>query len=472
MVGMIVVSCKKPTDVPTTQDVVFKATPAASSSFKDSQPADCTNPVAHYASIDIDGTMYTVDVFYLNGIIYTNTLKLAPGAHTINSFVLQNDNGTPGDLSDDFMVQATPMVGSEYENFVEMPLPFEFAVDAFYKSEVNLQILCFVPNEYQAFGFTWFTAEEVNVREVCFYGDFCTKYFEDYGQSLYAEQMNGLQHDMPAIFKIDVYRNGEFVISYNNESFLGEGAPLCVKYPDFKNVEDSFEFKLSILVKVGESFEYVPFHTFTTVDAEPLANIGEDNVMDFVLGSCVTDADLVLAPYMNLPATADVKTAAADENGWWPGTAGTFLDISLSGIGSGYDISNGLTGGWIGGNLDDWYIYDYSYTAKVYSSLYPDNLPVEYSSTANVLDNINWLANNLYRYPGNTYYEFQFAVLGLVHPPDATGNPMVIQMMSDALAYGEGYVPPVGGNAAVLFDDPSDGLYGFLQYLIFIVVDP
>jgi len=106
MVGMVAVSCKKPADIPTTQDVVFKATPTASGNFKDGQPGECVNPMAHYALIDIDGITHTVDVFYLAGVIYTNTLKLDPGMHTISSFILQNDNGTPGDFTDDVMVQA------------------------------------------------------------------------------------------------------------------------------------------------------------------------------------------------------------------------------------------------------------------------------------------------------------------------------------------------------------------------------
>ncbi len=302
IVGLVVTSCNKPANIPTTQDVVFKATPAATGNFKDSQPGDCVNPMAQYALITIGDVIYNVDVFYLNGVIYTNTLKLTPGVHVLNNFVLMNDSGTPGDLTDDIIVQGTPLIGSEYENFVEMPLPFEFTVDAFFKLEVNIEILCFVPNEYLSFGYAWFTVEEVLVRKVCFFGDVCTADYLNYEGSLYAQQSMGLRHDMPAIFKIEVWRthdvDGEpvtdFIKTYSNEEWLGEGAPLCVEYPDFKNVEDLIEFKLFILVNIDGVFDFVEYYTFSTMDAMPLEGIGEDNVMDFVLGNCVPDADVVI----------------------------------------------------------------------------------------------------------------------------------------------------------------------------------
>jgi hypothetical protein len=300
VMGLIIVSCNKKTDVPTQQDVVFKAA-TATTGFK----ADvCDNDVANYALINIDGDSYKVDVFYLDGVIYTNTLKLAPGQHTVNSFVLQNDNGTPNDDSDDAIVKATPESGSEFAQFVQKPVDFTFTVDAFLKAEVDIEVLCFQPTDITDFGFAWFAVNEITVRELCFFGDFCTPDYMDYSNTLYADQRNGVQHDMPAIFRIDVYRNNNFVISYNNEMhadgtpWLGEGSALCAQYPDFSNSTDNFRFELWVKVLVGNSFEYKLFHTFTTTDGGQL-NSGADNVLDFVIGDCVPNADLVLPAYTN-----------------------------------------------------------------------------------------------------------------------------------------------------------------------------
>lgn len=289
MVGLIIVSCNKQADIPAEQDVIFKAS-TATTGFK---ADDCDNEVAHYALIEIDGEMLTVDVFYLDGIIYTNTLKLSSGIHTISSFTLQNDAGTPADYSDDILVKATPLTGSDYAGFVQNSLPFNFDVDAFYKTEINIEILCYEAAEITDFGFAWFAVDQITVRELCFFGDICTEDYMDYTGTLYEDQRNGLQHDMPAIFKIDVYRNDDFVISYNNESYLGEGAVLCAQYPDFDNSTDEFKFELWVKVMVGSSFEYVLYHTFTTTDDSQL-NSGADGVLDFVIGDCVPDADLII----------------------------------------------------------------------------------------------------------------------------------------------------------------------------------
>ena len=128
IVGLSVVSCNKPEEVPLEQNVVFKANTAVKG-FKSS--VVCDNPVAQYALIEIDGEIKTVDVFYLDGTIYTNTIKLSPGPHVITMFVLKNDNGTPGNTGNDIEVFATPLKDAEFSSFVSEGLPITFSTDAF-----------------------------------------------------------------------------------------------------------------------------------------------------------------------------------------------------------------------------------------------------------------------------------------------------------------------------------------------------
>jgi len=469
MVGLVVISCNKPNNTPTEQDVVFKAF-TAETGFKAST---CDNPDANYALVEIDGVIHQIDVFYLDGNIYTNTLKLAPGDHTVSMFVLKNDNNTPGDTTDDIEVLATPLTGSDYEQFVSQALPFSFTVDAFLKAEVEIQVLCFEAADITNFGFAWFAIDKVTVREMCFFGDFCTKYYADYAGSLYEQQQNGLQHDMPAIFKIDVYRNDNFLVSYNNEAWLGEGQPLCVQYPDYDNVVDNYKFQLSILVKVGTGFEYKEFYTWTTADDGTLANIGSDNVMDFVLGSCVPDADLILPPYMNLPGEATVTTGNSS-----PGSEGTYFDVTLTNIGAGYDIQNGTYGVYCADKNTSIYL-NTTYQMDIYTSLYPSQIPNSFNLQKDVLDNINWLGNNLYRYDGYNWKDVQNAVwmiLGQMGDTEDAGlgipTATAVKMKNDALAYGDDFLPPVGGYAAVLFIDPTANDINRVLQLLFTLVDP
>ncbi|RLD50758.1 MAG: hypothetical protein DRJ05_19235, partial [Bacteroidetes bacterium] len=148
--------------------------------------------------------------------------------------------------------------------------------------------------DYESFGFNWFAMTEITVKEQVFFGDICVDDLTGYENSMYNGQANGIQLDMPAIFKIDVYRNGAFVISYSNEVWLGEGEPLKVRYPDHDNAADVFDFELSILVKEESDFVFKHYYTWTLNDDE-MINAGDDGVVDFVLGDCIYgDTDLQL----------------------------------------------------------------------------------------------------------------------------------------------------------------------------------
>ena len=209
--------------------------------------------------------------------------------------MLYNDNSTPENLDDDFIVKAAPMAGSEYSDFVETPLTFNFTVEEFAKAEVPVEVICFDEADYESFGFNWFAMTEITVREQVFFGDICVTDLAAYEGSAYEGQVNGLQLDMPAIFKVDVYKNDAFIKSYSNEGWLGEGSPLEVQYPDHDNASDEFEFKLYILVEDAGEFVYTYFHSWFFADDE-MIEAGDDGVVDFVLGTCnYSETDLQLS---------------------------------------------------------------------------------------------------------------------------------------------------------------------------------
>jgi hypothetical protein len=107
------------------------------------------------------------------------------------------------------------------------------------------------------------------------------------------ETPSGLQIDMPAIFKVHIFRtfNGQTAeVPHSPFTNLGnENQPLCVKYPDRIRVTgEEFSFQLWILVPVDDGFDYVLYHTFTSTDGGPLSTSpGTDGILDFVLGNCV-----------------------------------------------------------------------------------------------------------------------------------------------------------------------------------------
>ena len=310
MVGIafMFIGCKK--EQPQTQtdqlvDVTFSGK-AMSKNIGGAKAGDsCFSDQADWAVISIDGTTYTTDIYYIDGEPFTKAIKLAPGTYHVTDFELYSDHNT-ADPTDDGPIAATPADGSDYAGFVTDGVPIEFTVGAFMKTEIPVEVLCFQDFQYQEFGFFWYTYDQIVVRTQCFFGDFCVKNPADYTGSLYAQQSGGLKMDMPAIFQIEVKRNGQPLKVVNNEVWLGEGQPLCVNYPDLLDSTDNYEFILSILVRVGDNFEYKAFHTWSFAD-DSMISAGTDGVVDFVLGNCVqSEADFTFAPYMNLPETINM----------------------------------------------------------------------------------------------------------------------------------------------------------------------
>lgn len=366
-------------------------------------------------------------VFFQNNKLYTQAIKLETGTYSITKFILWNDHPLTGNNPQ--IIMATPEKGSDFSEYVSEGLDIDFSIESFRKAEIEIDVLCFMPQMYNSFGFTWYEITEIVVREFCFFGDICANgsdgngsqeetawggdyegsgsawwyYFDTEGpseQAIYAGQQltdgtitylngeitidlgswslqnvdepvkiqgysenelpvslpspgllntykgnqltvtvphfryyaihldvaleeslttaeapyipddfagsdyenvpGGLQTDMPAIFKIHVYRNG---LEMPNSPFsnLGvEDQPLCVKYPDRIRISDEeFTFELFVLVPDGQDgFHYKYYHTFSSIDDGPLdtEDLEDDGVIDFVLGNCnYSPADLQLS---------------------------------------------------------------------------------------------------------------------------------------------------------------------------------
>ena len=88
------------------------------------------------------------------------------------------------------------------------------------KAEVPVEVLCFDAADFESFGFNWFAMTEITAREQVFFGNICIDDLTAYEQTAYAGQANGIQLDMPAIFKVVVLKNGVEFETYSNEAWL------------------------------------------------------------------------------------------------------------------------------------------------------------------------------------------------------------------------------------------------------------
>jgi hypothetical protein len=474
--ALITYGCKKDQPQPTNQlvDVSFTGVPM-SKDLGGTKVDACFAFEADWAVITIDDVDYTVDVYYIDGVPYTKSIKLTPGQgegtdgkYVMTKFLLYSDYDTP-EVEDDGILAAAPEADADFGQFVIQGLPLDITVQAFNKVEIPVEVLCFEAHQFSEFGFFWYTYDEVVVRKQCFFGDLCVKHPDDYLTSLYAGQDGGLQMDMPAIFQIEMIRNNVPFGTFNNESFLGEGAPLCVEYVDYLNEVDNYEFILSVLVRIGSGFGYVPFGSWTFTD-DGLITAGTDGVVDFVVGNCVQDgADFVYAPYMNLPVSCTMNIHNPGDPGYWDLTV---IDVTPDGD---YDLNPDSYDAWCGDK--DHSIGNGEHTAKVYSSLnpasWPTGMPTGYAAK---IAKVNWIFNHL-SYYGLTPVSItqadglvlQNAIWAIINGWGVSGDAADMRDDANAWATANGnFVPLPGGYAAVLFvtdDNPA------IQ-LIFTLVDP
>lgn len=105
------------------------------------------------AEVVINGLSYFPEVYTLNGKLYTQSIKLAlpdgeESSYNISSFALLDSVG--GDV-----IMATPAKGSFYAAYVKSGVDFDITVSPFGKTEVAVEVLCFMPSAYKLYGFVY-----------------------------------------------------------------------------------------------------------------------------------------------------------------------------------------------------------------------------------------------------------------------------------------------------------------------------
>jgi hypothetical protein len=482
--ALAIFSCQKEkNNTATEQDVIFTAnqlTPDVG--LKSTLDWPCKTEIPTNAWVQINGADYYPALFTLEGKLYTQAFKLPVGNYSITNFVLYKENGSvEGIQSGDVVVFGTPLSTSTYAVYVSHPLAYSFAVEAFKKAEVAIDVLCFQDQNYSNFGFDWFQLTEIVIREQCFFGDFCVKHPADYTGSHYANQSTGLQIDMPAIFQIKVYKGTTLQNTFTNDvaiypgdpngpTWWGVGHPLCVEYADNLSITgEVFNLELWILVKQGNAFTFVKFNTWTFTDANMIP-AGTDGVVDFVLGSCnFSGTDLQLPPWQNLPATANMTIV-------YPGTMNTYWDIKFNSYtpAGAYDL--GPAGVWHGGWCGDknHLISQGTFNANIYSSLYVTGWPAGMPFTLAQIAQVNWMLNHTedfdiivghnYGGDGGTVQQAIWKLLNNITPTD----PIAATMASAASTHGN-FVPLPGQWAAVLIVKDNEPL---VYQLLFVMVDP
>ncbi len=447
----------------------------------------CLNLQASYVKVTLEGpgsglSNFKLEAFYLNSIPYTKGIKLVPGNYTIKEFIVYNDNGTPGNEADDIAIWATPHAGSEFAVFLApgMSLDKTFIVEAFKKIELQVEVVCYIPENWTAFGFVYFQMEQIIIREKCFFGDLCIKSLDEYNiagttefPNFYKIANNGnpiAMYDLVAIFKIEVWRNNIHQLPdysnapvWVNNAWVIPGPPTCVSYGDYVNHIDQFEFKLFVYARVGAGFGWVQFNggqgMINPWAFNDISNLtaGDDNIVDFVVGNCVqSTSDYVWPPYVNLPLTCTYNINMS----WGLGQTNptdAYVGFSLGGFGAGYDIQPGQNYGYCA-DMDHVIYINQNYDMNVRSSLYPGSFPCSFSNFQ--FGRMNWIVNHYFT-PTTLWSDIQAAFWHLNNSwsgsPAQTGVAWTPQADNIATAAeaavpaGGTFTPLPGGWVCVLF---------------------
>ena len=405
-------------------------------------------------------TTYMLKLVTLANKTETEVLKLTPGIYTITDFVVRAADGT--------LLWASPREGSYYEQLWDLTgVDLVFEVPVFDKLRVEIDVLCYRPYDYERFGFVWFKYAVTEIHTVCFYGDICTKFFNEWHEMgrenpYYLQDFDG--YDFPAIFSV-VVKNSEGVVVNDlelnsNAAYWGIGQPLCIEYPDQVEIDNEiFDFEIWLAMPNGSNVLLYEGQFNDTAMAEignPEAFGGTDGIFDFVVGNCSydgNDATLELLPWMPIPDNAQMDIMGA------PGEDYLILAKFRDGTVMPNPIPNVI-------EEEVWYntlcgeefveIYEGGYYVEFYSSLdrnLPNtNFPLQYMDYP--WGSINYLANhceeNVALYGWDYIQEALWYIIGeAIGVPSARG--VNNQLAQDAMA-NPGFIPTVGDYACVLIE--------------------
>lgn len=140
------------------QYVVFSVSQIDPLLLKDAGDVECqldTNgslKIPTVAEVIINDTTYYPSIYYLNEKLYTQAIKLvlphaAETSFNITWFALLEAIG--GDT-----IMATPVSGSYYAAYVTASVDFDISIIPFEKTEVPVDVLCYLTETFQLFGFS------------------------------------------------------------------------------------------------------------------------------------------------------------------------------------------------------------------------------------------------------------------------------------------------------------------------------
>ncbi len=410
---------------------------------------DCSEETPTHVLVTIDGTQYTIQFTSLEN--ETEVLQLKAGAENIITEFLVYAGG-------EIIYEMPEVTSIEVIDGGLTGVPYDMDLAAFTKKKVHVDVVCWHDYSHSTLTWQWYELNYSQIKTLCFYGDVCTKFFDDFheeGSDYFGQEYDG--YDFPAIFSIKIFDGDTMIAFESNVDWQGVGAPLCVEYMDNLGIDEDFRFELwftspdGTTLVYGDTFEDGIF----SEDGNALGFGGEDGLFVFSVGNCDSqgnnDLELALPAYLPLPAQAEFMVSGSTY-------ANGYLSTEVRGIVGVYALENMVYPGWCGAKSDVIY-RNVWYTADVKSSLVPGAI-TRYNQ--NQINSLNWLVNNM---DGYTNQQIQ-AAIWYITDNYGSGNSLSTNAASNI-----NFNVKVGDWAIVVFDAIEDDMKNDVQLFI-VKVDP
>ncbi len=437
------------------------------------EPADtliptCKDGIPAYVHVKGTGPMGAIDeeldvLQNFEDGTQTVVVKLPPGDYAITDFEVYDE--------DDNILYASPKEGSHYDDLFgfDNNVTVKFTLEAFTKTKVNVDVLCWEDYSYKEFGYVWYDFDKFRVRTLCFFGDVCTKFYETWHMEIedkdnpyFGQGHDG--YDFPAIMKVVIKKDGEAINKADNLKWKGTGAPLCIEYLDEIAVEgEEFTAELWLYLPDGSMvlLDEIPFTDADhSEDGGDWAIAGEDGIFDFAIGAAdacmVEGVDAFYAlPWVPLPDQLKF-TLLYPVNDTYFGLG----DIEpIGGIMTDQFVPGTDMPAWCGNK--DWYINaGCRYLANVYPYFnIPDDAPERYRNvTMEQWNMINWILNEIVGVTSHPKDHIQNAIWEILGYGDLNDGGIVAEAADH-----KDYMIPLGGYMVVCIDpienltcDPSN----------------
>jgi hypothetical protein len=404
----------------------------------------CKDLEADYIKILINGEWYNLALVDVGNGTETEVLKLPEGTYSIQEFLVYSEDGE--------LLQASPHEGSYYDNLFnfEDNVVVKFESKAFHKYKIDIDVLCFNEPDYDKFNFEWFDYNVSEVNSLCFFGDVCTKLWEDWGvfgnsdTNPYFDWVYG--YDMYAVFQVDITNpNGSVTTNTNNPFNVKNPDVVCVEYVDNLEVDDE-QYTVDLYLYTPDGDKHLVY-TDTLNEAGMSALAGEDGIFTFAVGSCNYPGNEIEAvlplEWVALPDQITFKLFNNGNDSYFG------LDVeSLVGYSTGQMQAPSIINAYCG-NKNAIIHYGHEYKANVYAWYEASAIP-NYNFTNEQVEELNWIVNNLQDLK-STYgmMEVQKLIWDIL---EYTSGTSAINMPNVS-----GYIPPLGG-WVVVFIDPIEDL--------------